>query len=85
MPELGDYGIGIESLREMYEKWQQGETKSALEIEYLGKVESHGKLFSSLVRRHLGIETEKRSPSALEIAWLRRLLVDNGIDPDGQA
>jgi len=85
MPELRDYGIGIESLREMYEKWQQGETKSALEIEYLGKVESHGKLFSSLVRRHLGIETEKRSPSALEIARLRRLLVDNGIDPDGQA
>ena len=33
----------------------------------------------------LGIETEKRSPSALEIARLRRLLVDNGIDPDGQA
>ncbi len=85
MPELGDYGIGIESLREMFERWQQGETKSALEIEYLGKVESHGKLFSSLVRRHLGIETEKRSPSALEIARLRQLLVDNGIDPDGQA
>ena len=85
MPELGDYGIGIESLREMHERWQQGETKSALEIEYLGRVESHGKLFSSLVRRHLGIETEKRSPNALEIARLRRLLVDNGIDPDGQA
>ncbi len=82
MMELEDYGIDLEALREMHTRWQQGATKSALEIEYLGKVESHGKLFSSLVRRYLGIETEKRSPSALEIDRLRRLLLANGIDPD---
>ena len=82
MMELEDYGIDLEALRVMYARWQQGATKSGLEIEYLGKVESHGKLFSSLVRRHLGIETEKRSSSALEIDRLRRLLLANGIDPD---
>jgi hypothetical protein len=82
MSGLEDYGIDLRTLREMHERWQQGATKSALEIEYLGKVESHGKLFSSLVRRYLGIETEKRSASALEIDRLRRLLHKHGIDPD---
>lgn len=43
---------------------------------------SHGKFFSSVVRRYLGIETEKRSSSALEIDRLHRLLQRHGIDPD---
>jgi len=45
MMELEDYGIDLVALREMYARWQQGATKSGLEIEYLGKVESHGKLY----------------------------------------
>jgi hypothetical protein len=82
MTDLEGYGIDMATLREMHARWQQGASKSSLEIEYLGKVESHGKLFSSLVRRYLGIETEKRSSGALEIDRLRRLLHAHGIDPD---
>lgn len=54
MASLDDYGIDKATLREMYERWKDGASKSSLEIDYLGKVESHGKLFSSLVRTHLG-------------------------------
>jgi len=85
MADLEDYGINLETLREMHRRWQEGESKSALEIEYLDKVGSHGKLFSSLVRRYLGIETERRSASALEIDRLRRLLHKHGIDPDADS
>jgi hypothetical protein len=41
-------------------------SKSTLEIEYLGRIGSHGKLFTSLVRTHLGIETERRSKTMIE-------------------
>lgn len=85
MADLEDYGIDLETLREMHRRWQAGASKSSLEIEYLGKVGSHGKLFTSLVRRYLGIETEKRSATALEVDRLRRLLLAHGIDPDESA
>lgn len=89
MPDLGDYGIDLDTLRRMYDEWRAGATKSQLERTYLNKPESHGKLFSSLVREHLGIETEARSPLAAENARLRAensrlraLLARAGIDPD---
>ena len=85
MASLDDYGIDKATLREMYERWKDGASKSSLEIKYLGKVESHGKLFTSLVRTHLGIETERRSKTALENERLRRLLRKHGIDPDENA
>ena len=31
---------------EMYERWQQGEPKSRLEIEYWGNATAHGKKFT---------------------------------------
>lgn len=82
MAGLDDYGIDIATLRKMYAAWQTGASKSSLETRYLGKVERQGKLFTSLVRKHLGIETEKRSKTVIENERLRRLLREHGIGPE---
>jgi hypothetical protein len=88
MGELSDYGIDAETLRRMYEMWCEGAKKSDLERRFLNKPESHGKLFTTLVREHLGIETEKRSTLTAErdelrreVARLKTLLRQHGIDP----
>lgn len=88
MADLSDYGINNAILREMYDQWRAGAKKSELERRYLGKPESHGKLFTNLVREHLGFETERQSGLAAERDQLRRevdrlrsLLRDHGIDP----
>lgn len=88
MGELADYGIDLATLRAMYDEWKGGAKKSHLERRYLSKPESHGKLFSSLVREHLGIETEQRSHLtderdhlAAEVRRLTQLLRTHGIDP----
>ncbi|GIU86703.1 MAG: hypothetical protein KatS3mg009_1218 [Acidimicrobiia bacterium] len=89
MSELSDYGIDLQTLRHMYDEWCAGAKKSELERRYLRKPESHGKLFSSLVRRHLGIETERHRSETGEITRLRAenerlrtLLRAHGIDPE---
>lgn len=64
--ELSDYGIDLVILQRMYDEWKGGAPKSELERRYLGKSESHGKLVTALVRRHLGIETEKSHPMVKE-------------------
>ena len=66
---------------EMHERWQRGEPKSRLEIEYWGRSTAHGKAFSGYVRRWLGIETERRSSQSVRIAQLEALLRANGISP----
>lgn len=88
MGELSDYGIDLATLRRMYELWTEGAKKSDLERRFLNKPESHGKLFTSLVREHLGIETEKKSGLAAErdalereVIRLRALLRQHNIDP----
>lgn len=89
MGELSDYGITTEILRSMYEEWRGGAKKSDLERRYLNRPQSHGKLFTSLVRQHLGIETEQRSSLtaerdelAAEVSRLRALLRHHNIDPE---
>lgn len=89
MGELSDYGISVDVLERMYQEWQSGAKKSDLERRYLNKPESHGKLFTSLVRQHLGIETEKKSTLteernelAREVDRLKALLRHHNIDPD---
>ena len=67
--------------REMHERWQRGEPKSRLEIEYWGKGTAHGKAFSGYVRRWLGIETERQPSQSARIANLEALLRANGISP----
>lgn len=64
--DLEEYGIDKETLQRMYSDWRAGASKSELERKYLGKGESHGKVFSSLVRRYLGIETERTHPLVKE-------------------
>jgi hypothetical protein len=70
MADLKDYGIDLVTLQSMYDQWCAGAKKSHLERTYLSEPESHGKVFSSLVREHLGVETEVRSPLAAENARL---------------
>jgi hypothetical protein len=89
MGELSDYGISEDVLRQMYYEWRGGAKKSDLERRYLNRPQSHGKLFTSLVRQHLGIETEQRSSLteerdelAREVVRLKALLRQHGIDPD---
>lgn len=89
MPDLAELGIDVDTVRQIFDEWRQGAKKSALERKYLDKPESHGKLFSSLVREHLGIETERRSTLTDRNVWLegenerlRALLRLHGIDPN---
>jgi hypothetical protein len=90
MADLEEYGITEDALRQMYAEWRAGAKKSDLERRYLGKPESHGKLFTRLVRDYLGIETERhshltaeRNELAAEVQRLTALLRANGIDPKG--
>jgi hypothetical protein len=66
---------------EMLSRFQAGESKSALEIEYWDDPTSHGKHFTSFVRRVLGVETEGRSHQSSELERLANLLRLNGISP----
>ena len=63
----------------MYKRWQEGEPKSRLEIEYWQNATAHGKAFSGYVKRWLGIETERQSSQSARIAQLEALLRANGI------
>ena len=87
--DLDELGIDLATLRRMYELWKGGAKKSDLERQFLNKPESHGKLFTNLVRQHLGIETEQKSQLKIEcdaldqeVTRLRALLRSHGIDPN---
>ena len=89
MSALADHGITKDVLQQMYAEWCAGAKKSDLARRCLGKPESHGKLISSLVREHLGIETERKSQLteerdelAREVRRLSVLLRAHGIDPE---
>jgi len=86
--ELEDFGIDLTTLQQMYEQWCEGMNKSELERIYLNRPQSHGKLFTALVRTHLGHETERKSKLAIErdaledeVERLRGLLRQHNIDP----
>ena len=71
----------VQLATEMYERWQNEEPKSGLEIEYWGKATSHGKAFTAYVKRWLGVETERRSSQSIRITELEARLRANGISP----
>lgn len=66
---------------EMYERWQQGEPKSRLEIEYWGNATAHGKKFTGYVKKWLDVETESKSHQTSRIEELEALLRSRGISP----
>lgn len=66
---------------EIYERWQQGEPKSRLEIEYWGNATAHGKKFTGYVKRWLNVETESKSLQTSRIEELEALLRSRGISP----
>lgn len=89
MSSLDQYGIDEATLKRMYDEYCSGSSKSELERRYLSKPTGHGKVFTKLVRDHLGIETEARSRLSeeldrmtSEISRLRALLASHGIEPD---
>ena len=78
--ELPDEGH-IRIATAMYERWQQGEPKSRLEIEYWGNATAHGKKFTGYVKKWLGVETERRSHQSARIEELEALLRARGVSP----
>lgn len=69
--------------QEMYDRWQAGEKKSALEREYWANGSSHGQAFSAFVREHLGLETVRQSPMAARLEQAEALLRVHGVSlPD---
>lgn len=68
--------------RDMYKEWLAGNAKSDVELRYLGTSRAHGKRFSLMVKKHLGINTEKEHPLPVDNERLRSLLRAHGIDPD---
>jgi len=66
---------------EMLTRYQTGESKSTLEIEYWDDGTSHGKRFTGFVRKQLGIDTEGRSRQSLELERLSALLRRHGVSP----
>jgi hypothetical protein len=67
----------------MYDEWAGGASKSALERKHLGKGESHGKLFTALVKQELGIDTEQASRQRQENQRLRE--ENEGLRTENQA
>ena len=70
-----------ELARDMYSAWVAGAPKSDIEMRFLGTSRAHGKRFSIIVKRNLGIDTERIHPLAAENARLRKILKEHGIDP----
>ncbi len=66
---------------EMYERWQHGEPKSRLEIEYWGNATAHGKKFTGYVKKWLDVETESKSHQTSRIEELEGLLRARGVSP----
>jgi hypothetical protein len=71
VPDLDALWIDRAFVQRMYDEWQAGASKSALERRYFDKGESHGKLFTALVKQELGVDTERASRLGEEIRLLR--------------
>jgi len=67
---------------ELLSRWEKGESKSRLEVEYWDDATSHGKAFSTYVRKWLDVETERTSAQSARIADLEEKLRLHGVSPD---
>ncbi len=75
----GDEHVAI--ARTLYARWETGEAKSSIELEAWGDATSHGKRFTSYVRRWLDLETEKKSAQTEHVERLEALLRIHGVSP----
>jgi hypothetical protein len=66
---------------ELLARWEAGEAKSSLEVEYWDDASSHGKRFTSYVRKWLDRETERKSSQTEHIQRLEALLRTHGVSP----
>jgi hypothetical protein len=66
---------------ELHSRWEAGESKSSLEVEFWDDPSSHGKRFTSYVRRWIGRETERKSSQTEQIERLEALLRVHGVSP----
>lgn len=70
--------------QEMYDRWQAGEKKSRLEIEYWDDAVAHGSRFSKYVKKWLGRETVKDHPQTVRLAKAESLLRVHGLSLDDE-
>lgn len=66
---------------ELFARWDAGESKSSLEVEFWDDASSHGKRFTAYVRRWLGRETERKSSQTEHIERLEAILRAHGVSP----
>lgn len=66
---------------ELFARWEAGESKSSLEVEFWGDPSSHGKRFTAYVRKWLERETERKSSQTEHVERLEALLRAHGISP----
>ena len=68
---------------EIYEAWQNGESKGALERRIWNDGSSHGRHFDRFIRDTIGLETTKRSKQSVLIEALQRQVRSLGAQPVG--
>ena len=86
--DLVKYDVTVQTIELMYREWLGGRgSKSKLERRFLGVATHHGKLFTRLVVKYLGIQTarphqmrELVAAQRHEIDRLQGLLTAAGID-----
>ncbi|MBA2444638.1 MAG: DUF3644 domain-containing protein, partial [Nocardioidaceae bacterium] len=66
---------------ELVARWEAGESKSSLEVEFWDDPSSHGKRFTAYVRKWLERETERKSSQTEHIERLEALLRAQGVSP----
>ena len=82
MPELEDYGINQATLQRMYDEWGRWHTEERAGAPVHRESAEPRQTVSGLVRRELGIETERRHALVAESRRLRELLKRHGVDPE---
>ncbi len=68
---------------EIYEAWQNGESKGALERRIWNDGSSHGRHFDRFIRDTIGLKTTNRSKQSLLIEELQRQVRSLGAQPAG--
>lgn len=76
-------GDDLALAHEIYEAWQNGESKGALERRVWNDGSSHGRHFDRFIRDTIGLETTKRSKQSVLIEELQKQVRSLGAQPVG--